>query len=501
MVPVLHRSAVAGNPIEVVGMKKSIIARAPVLAVTLLALMSCERGGVAPEVFPGLVIVTDTLETAVRGRDYTEAVNAQGGDGAYTWDVIAGALPPGLTLMTDDLGEDDALISGIPEAEGTFAFTVRVQSGDGQTATAQLELRVLPKVPVAIETPAVPPALAGSSYNVGLSAYGGDGSFQWVLAEGSLPPGLVLSEGRITGIPTTPDTARFTLEVRSAGFTDRLSYVLPVVPNRTGTYDITVFPIGNIPESMWPHLDSAITQWQAAITGNLPAVTIPTGFFAPGACGGFGTLMNGTTTDDVLIVVKIEPIDGPGRVLGRAGPCGVRGGTRLPFVGVLILDADDLLPLAGNQTATHIISHEIGHVLGFGTIWGELDLLEGAGTNNPRFVGAHAVGEYRALGGTGDVPVENQGGEGTRDSHWRQTVFRNERMTGFSAAPGVFQPLSRVSVASIRDLGYLVNMTAADNYSLTAALEPGGGGAEHWWGDLGYDEVIREPLRVLEPAP
>jgi hypothetical protein len=482
-------------------MKMNVITRAPALAATLLVLLSCGRGGVAPEVFPALVIVTDTLETAVRGRDYTEAVNAEGGDGAYTWDVVAGSLPPGLTLMADDLGEDDALLSGVPEAEGTFVFTVRVQSGDGQSATAQLELQVLPKVPVAIETPAVPPALAGSSYNVGLSAYGGDGSYQWVLAEGSLPPGLTLSAGRITGTPTTPDTARFTLEVRSAGFTDRLSYVLPVVPNRTAAYDITVFPIGDIPESMWPHLDSAITQWHAAITGNLPVVTIPTGFFGPGDCGGFGNLMNGTTTDDVLIAVKIEPIDGPGRVLGRAGPCGVRSGTRLPFVGVLVLDADDLLPLAGNQTATHIISHEIGHVLGFGTIWRALELLEGAGTNDPRFVGAHAVDEYHALGGTGNVPVENQGGEGTRDSHWRQSVFRNERMTGFSAAPGVFQPLSRVSVASIRDLGYLVDMAAADSYSLSAALEPGGGGAEHWWGDLGFDEVIREPLRVLEPTP
>jgi hypothetical protein len=481
-------------------MKIRIPVRTPALAAAVFVVWSCDGRGVEPEVFPDLVITTDTLETGVRGRDYTESVNAEGGDGAYSWDITAGSLPPGLALMTDDLGEDGALISGVPEAEGTFPFTVRVRSGDGQAATAQLEVVVLPKVPVAIETPTVPPALAGASYNVGLSAYGGDGTFQWVVAEGALPAGLELTAaGRITGTPTSPDTARFTLEVRSAGFTDRMNYTLPVVANRTTAYDITLFPIGDIPESMWPHLDSAVAQWHAAITGNLPPVTIPAGFFGPGHCGGFGSLMNGTTTDDVLIAVKIEPIDGPGRVLGRAGPCGVRSGTRLPFAGVLVLDADDLLPLAGNQTATHIISHEIGHVLGFGTIWGELELIQGAGTQDPRFVGAHAVDEYQALGGTGNVPVENQGGEGTRDSHWRQSVFRNERMTGFSAAAGVFQPLSRVSVASIRDLGYLVDMAAADSYSLSAALAPGGAGAEHWWGDLGYDEVIREPLRVLEP--
>jgi hypothetical protein len=475
-------------------------ARIPVLAAAVVAILSCDGSSAAPEVFPELAIVTDVLETAVRGRDYASAVNAEGGDGAYTWDVAAGSLPPGLALMTDDLGEDDALITGVPEAEGTFAFTVRVRSGDGQVATAQIELVVLPKVPVAIETPAVPPALAGSSYNVGLSAYGGDETFQWVLAEGALPAGLSLTAaGRITGTPTTPDTARFTIEVRSAGFTDRMRYTLPVVENRTTAFNITLFPIGDIPESMWPHLDSAVAQWHAAITGNLPPVTIPTGFFGSGQCGGFGPLMNGTTTDDVLIAVKIEPIDGPGRVLGRAGPCGVRSGTRLPFVGVLILDSDDLLPLAGNQTATHVISHEIGHVLGFGTIWAALELIQGAGTNDPRFLGAHAVDEYQALGGTGNVPVENQGGEGTRDSHWRQSIFRNERLTGFSAPPGVFQPLSRVSVASFRDLGYTVNMTAADSYALAAALAPGAAGAEHWWDDLGYDEVLHEPLREVDP--
>lgn len=484
-------------------MKIIIEARAPILLAAALIVLSC-GGGVDPVVFPDLVITTDSLETAVRGRAYADAINAEGGDGAYTWDIMTGGLPAGLTLMADDLGDDDAIISGIPEADGTFAFTVRVVSGDGQTATAQLSLVVLPKVPVAIETPAVPPALAGSSYNVGLSATGGDETFEWVVAEGSLPAGIGLTaNGRLLGTPQTTGTSSFTIEVRSAGFTDRMHYSLTVVANRTTEYNITLFPIGDIPESIRPHLDSAVAQWQRAITGNLPPITIPTNFFGPGACGGFGNLTNGTTTDDILIIVQIAPIDGPGRVLGRAGPCGIRTSSRLPFIGSLLLDSDDLLPNAGDQWVTHIISHEIGHVLGFGTIWGDdgLDLITGEGTSNPRFTGTHAVAEFEALGGSGSVPVEGTGGEGTRDSHWRQSVFRNERMTGFAAQPGVAQPLSRVSVASIRDLGYIVDMAAADDYSLSAALAPGGAGGRHGWGEYGYDEVIREPLRELEPRP
>ena len=62
------------------------------------------------------------------------------------------------------------------------------------------------------------------------------------------------------------------------------------------------------------------------------------------------------------------------------------------------------------------------------------------------------------------VPVENTGGAGTRDSHWRETVFRNELMSGFIAATG--NPLSKLTVAHLQDLGYVVDMAAAEPYRL-----------------------------------
>jgi hypothetical protein len=42
-------------------------------------------------------------------------------------------------------------------------------------------------------------------------------------------------------------------------------------------------------------------------------------------------------------------------------------------------------------------------------------------------------------------------------------------MTGFLDRNGTI-PLSRVTVASLQDLGYQVNLSAADPYSITAAL-------------------------------
>jgi hypothetical protein len=108
----------------------------------------------------------------------------------------------------------------------------------------------------------------------------------------------------------------------------------------------------------------------------------------------------------------------------------------------------------------------MGHVVGIGTIWPRKGLLQGAGTSNPTFLGQHAQVEFGSLRGSGPtpVPVENTGGTGTHDSHWRETVFATELMTGFVDAPG--NPLSRMTVASLQDLGYIVDMNAAEPYTL-----------------------------------
>jgi hypothetical protein len=94
-------------------------------------------------------------------------------------------------------------------------------------------------------------------------------------------------------------------------------------------------------------------------------------------------------------------------------------------------------------------------------------LLKGVRTHNPTFHGANAMREYGKLRGSATplpVPVENKGGEGTVDSHWRDTVFGAELMTGFVNEGG--NPMSRLTIASLQDLGYEVNMDVAQPYHL-----------------------------------
>ena len=184
---------------------------------------------------------------------------------------------------------------------------------------------------------------------------------------------------------------------------------------------------------------AAADRWSKVIVGDLPDVVI-----------------GGQVIDDVLIEASGVPIDGPGGILGQAGPTHLRpagtGATSLiPAKGRMQFDTADLAAMQSNGTLNDVITHEMGHVLGVGTIWNMKGLLNGTSGSNPTFTGTNAKKEYGVLKGTGPkaVPVENTGGPGTRNSHWRDAVFVNELMTGFvNSAPN---PMSRVTVASLKE--------------------------------------------------
>jgi len=221
-----------------------------------------------------------------------------------------------------------------------------------------------------------------------------------------------------------------------------------------GAYKIEVRFLGGLNQAQMRAFEDAADRWTKVITGDLPSVVV-----------------GGEVIDDLLIEAQGKPIDGPGGILGQAGPTNLRpvaagASAFLPAKGIMTFDSDDLAQMQANGTLLDVITHEMGHVIGIGTIWDHKSLLAGAGTNNPTFVGKNAKREFGILKGTGPVPipVENSGGAGTRDSHWRESVFRNELMSGFVAAAG--NPLSLMTVASLQDLGYEVDLSKAEPYQL-----------------------------------
>jgi hypothetical protein len=195
--------------------------------------------------------------------------------------------------------------------------------------------------------------------------------------------------------------------------------------------------------------DRAAARWEQIIIGDLPSATY-----------------NSRIVDDLLIDASAISIDGGGGTLGQAGPDRFRSGTLMPYHGSMQFDTADLASMERDGTLLSVVEHEIGHILGIGILWDDRGLLTGAGTSNPRFTGARATAEYNAIFGVREsgVPVENTGGSGTRDSHWRDSILVNELMTGW-AGPGTALPLSRITVASLADIGYQVDMTKAGSYS------------------------------------
>ncbi len=85
-----------------------------------------------------LSVVTTSLSDGFVGLAYSETLVASGGDPPYTWSVIGGMLPAGLSLNSAT-GE----ISGIPMTVGSETFTVRVEDDIGDTADAILTINVV----------------------------------------------------------------------------------------------------------------------------------------------------------------------------------------------------------------------------------------------------------------------------------------------------------------------------------------------------------------------
>lgn len=218
--------------------------------------------------------------------------------------------------------------------------------------------------------------------------------------------------------------------------------------------------------------------------------------------------------DDIRVFVSIHAIDGPGHTMAQSGPCWVRpyplegaeGIWLQPTLGAVYLDEADVAAMAAGGMLESFVTHELAHALGFvPEVWRRHDRLRNPSVpNSPgadtHFDGRLAIAAFDAAGGTGymraKVPVENGGTEGFSDSHWRESVFGDELMS--AVLTGDAQPLSLVTIESLYDIGYEVNLGAADAFSLSAL------GARVVTGgmviDLGND-IAPWPVRVLRRDP
>ena len=192
--------------------------------------------------------------------------------------------------------------------------------------------------------------------------------------------------------------------------------------------------------------------------------------------------------DDLLILaIGRDHSTGPGSVLAQAGPCldprreRQRPDRRRRVPGRrhhAVRRGRPRAVRAGTASSERRSLHEMGHVLGFGVLWGVEGLAGGPVRlpNDDRSADRFALPRRRPP----SRPSTRRAGRstptatrcrwrtravaGTADVHWRESVFDNELMTGFvNLGP---EPLSAITIASFAAEGYSVNPAAADPYTL-----------------------------------
>ena len=154
-------------------------------------------------------------------------------------------------------------------------------------------------------------------------------------------------------------------------------------------YKIEVRFLGGLTAPQKNAFKKAADRWSKVIVGDVPSV-----------------LVSGEVIDDLVIEAQGTAIDGPGGILGQAGPTNLRPASAgasafLPAKGIMSFDTADLAQMAADGTLVDVITHEMGHVIGIGTIWEQKRLLTGASTANPRLKGTQAKKAFGELKGVG----------------------------------------------------------------------------------------------------
>jgi hypothetical protein len=374
-------------------------------------------------------------------------------------------------------------------AQADVPATMTVTQGTDQSGKAGTALPVAPRVTVADRfgnpTSSTPVTFA---ITAGGGALGASGTILadtngvatgpvWTLGKRNIPQQLTISAGGLSRAITAALLTSFVVDVRF---------------------------LGTMADDQKAVFTGAAQRISAMITSGAGPVQA-SGFNVNTACGVTGAPLLNETIPGIVIYASIAPIDGAGKILAQSGPCGFRSASSSyqPGVAVIIFDSADLTTLANGGALEDVATHEMMHAIGFGTLWSTLGLVTSPTPTDPRYAGANAITACRSFGGVStcatNVPAENTGGSGTFGSHWRETTFSIELMTGY-LNPGGNNPLSSMSIASMLDFGYQVSLPAADNYSLPSAAFRAGAAIRAF--DDGWESLIGMPgkLDSLEPA-
>jgi hypothetical protein len=197
------------------------------LPVLLLAACGGNSSSASQEPPAAVAFTTTSLPAATLGLPYSATLAVANGKAPYTFSVISGSAPQGLTLSSA------GVLSGTPAGPaGSYPFTVQVADSSSPAGTASEVLTLAIAAPLSLSG-SFPDGFVGAPYSAALQATGGTGPYNFALASGTLPAGLSLAaNGAIAGTPSTAGTSTFSISV-----TDSSS---PAHQSSTASFTVTI---------------------------------------------------------------------------------------------------------------------------------------------------------------------------------------------------------------------------------------------------------------------
>lgn len=219
---------------------------------------------------------------------------------------------------------------------------------------------------------------------------------------------------------------------------------------------------------------------------------------------------SGIVTSEHAVSISVSFAALADGILGSAGPTDFeyKNGRWYSIAGEMELNTSYWSQEKGRHKHDHrphayyTLLHEMGHIFGIGTLWLNHGLVSqgpwytdanywDSDYSTALYIGQNGVREYkqyqimanpeieeaRVLG----IPVEEDGGAGTKGGHieegdgyhsvrifdgYEHVGLDHELMTGWSEQTAVPEPLSRITVGMMQDLGYGVSYAKADAYEM-----------------------------------
>jgi hypothetical protein len=180
----------------------------------------------AAQCFANITITTTSLPNGTVNTAYSAAIQTKDGCPPYSWAIVSGSLPPGISMkpsastLTLDL-------YGTPTIAATYSFTILATGCGGHISSVSYKVVIQSSSTsssyVNITTSVVPNGTINTAYAAAIQASGGCTPYSWSIASGALPAGITAAPSstttslKLSGTPTTAASSSFTVSATGCG--------------------------------------------------------------------------------------------------------------------------------------------------------------------------------------------------------------------------------------------------------------------------------------------